>query len=62
MRGERGPAAWSVSPVWLKAPCASFSVKEIKPHKVRYYLERRDAEFEPKMAEEFFVIYRESRS
>jgi len=23
----------------------------IKPHKVRYYLERRDAEFEQKMAE-----------
>ena len=25
--------------------------EEIKPHKVRYYLERRDAEFEQKMAE-----------
>ena len=42
----------NVSPVWLKAPCASFSgQEEIKPHKVRYYLERRDAEFEPKIAE-----------
>ncbi len=50
----------NVSPVWLKAPpCASFSVKEeIKPHKVRYYLERRDAEFEPKMAE-VLCVYRE---
>ncbi len=51
---ERGPAAGHQCPppVWLKAPCASFSVKEeIKPHKVRSYLERRDAEFEPKMAE-----------
>ena len=42
----------NVSPVWLKAPCASFSVKrKSSSHKVRYYLERRDAEFEPKMAE-----------
>jgi hypothetical protein len=24
--------------------------KEVKPHKVRYYLERRDADFEQKMA------------
>ena len=49
----------NVSPVWLKAPCASFSVKrKSKPHKVRYYLERRDAEFEPKMAE-VLCVYRE---
>ena len=46
-------------PSWLKAPCASFSgQEEIKPHKVRYYLERRDAEFEPKMAE-VLCVYRE---
>ena len=32
--------------------------REIKPHKVRYYLERRDAEFEPKMAE-VLCVYRE---
>ena len=39
--------------------CASFSgQEEIKPHKVRYYLERRDAEFEPKMAE-VLCVYRE---
>ena len=48
----------NVSPVWLKAPCASFSVKRKLPHKVRYYLERRDAEFEPKMAE-VLCVYRE---
>ena len=30
----------------------------IKPHKVRYYLERRDAEFEQKMAE-VLCVYRE---
>ena len=33
--------------------------EEIKPHKVRYYLERRDAEFEPKMAEVLLVSHRE---
>ena len=31
--------------------CKLLGQEEIKPHKVRYYLERRDAEFEPKMAE-----------
>ena len=42
----------NVSPVWLKAPCASFSVKRKSSCRTRccYYLERRDAEFEPKMA------------
>src|SRR2546430_2967666 len=32
--------------------------EEIKPHKVRYYLERRDAEFEQKMAE-VLCVYRQ---
>jgi hypothetical protein len=31
--------------------CEILGQEEIKPHKVRYYLERRDAEFEQKMAE-----------
>jgi transposase len=31
---------------------------EVKPHKVRYYLDRRDPEFEPKMAE-VLCVYRE---
>jgi biotin operon repressor len=31
---------------------------DIKPHRVRYYLERRDAEFERKM-QEVLVVYRE---
>jgi hypothetical protein len=31
---------------------------EVKPHKVRYYLERRDDEFEQKMAE-VLCVYRE---
>jgi hypothetical protein len=32
--------------------------QEIKPHKLRYYLERRDPEFEPKMAE-ILCVYRQ---
>jgi transposase len=38
--------------------CKILGQEEIKPHKVRYYLERRDAEFEQKMAE-VLCIYRE---
>ncbi len=33
--------------------CKILNEKEIKPHKVRYYLERRDPEFKRKMAEVF---------
>jgi hypothetical protein len=29
----------------------------VKPHKVRYYLERRDPQFEPKMAEILCVAH-----
>jgi transposase len=38
--------------------CKILAQEEVKPHKVRYYLERRDAEFEQKMAE-VLCIYRE---
>ena len=38
--------------------CKILGQEEIKPHKVRYYLERRDAEFEHKMAE-VLCVYRE---
>jgi len=38
--------------------CKILDQEEIKPHKVRYYLERRDAEFEQKMADVLWV-YRE---
>ena len=31
--------------------CKILGQEEVKPHKVRYYLERRDAEFEQRMAE-----------
>jgi transposase len=38
--------------------CKILGQEEIKPHKVRYYLERRDAEFEQKMAG-VLCVYRE---
>src|SRR5580693_1939593 len=38
--------------------CKILDQEEIKPHKVRYHLERRDAEFEQKMAE-VLCVYRE---
>jgi transposase len=38
--------------------CKFLGREEIKPHRVRYYLERRDAEFEQKMAE-VLCVYRE---
>jgi transposase len=38
--------------------CKILGQEDIKPHKVRYYLERRDAEFEQKMAE-VLCVYRE---
>ena len=51
---EHGPTVGTnVSPGWK-----ILGQEEIKPHKVRYYLERRDAEFEQKMAE-VLCVYRE---
>src|SRR6266700_6807836 len=38
--------------------CKILGKEEIKPHRVRYYLENRDAEFEQKMAE-VLCVYRE---
>ena len=38
--------------------CKILGQEDIKPHKVRYYLERRDADFEQKMAE-VLCVYRE---
>ena len=38
--------------------CKILGRQEIKPHKVRYYLERRDPEFDAKMAE-VLCVYRE---
>ena len=38
--------------------CIILNEQEIKPHKIRYYLERRDPEFKTKMAE-VLCVYRE---
>ncbi len=57
---ERGPAAGHQCLARLAqgTVCKLLGQEEIEPHKVRYYLERRDAEFEPKMAE-VLCVYRE---
>jgi len=48
-------------PNWLQGTlCNILNAREIKPHKVRYYLERRDPEFKQKMAE-VLCVYREVR-
>jgi transposase len=57
---ERGPAAGHgcLADLVQGTVCKILGQGEIKPHKVRYYLERRDAEFEQKMAE-VLCVYRE---
>jgi hypothetical protein len=57
---ERGPMAGHecLANLVQGTVCKILGHKEIKPHKVRYYLERRDAEFEQKMAE-VLCVYRE---
>src|ERR1700688_721240 len=50
---ENGPAAGHdcLANLVQGTVCKILGHEEIKPHKVRYYLERRDAEFAQKMAE-----------
>src|SRR5882724_9006633 len=57
---EHGPAAGHecLTKLVQGTVCKILGQEEIKPHKVRYYLERRDAEFEQKMAE-VLCVYRE---
>ena len=57
---EHGPAAGHdcLANLVQGTVCKILGREEIKPHKVRYYLERRDAEFEQKMAE-VLCVYRE---
>src|SRR5215471_1668990 len=57
---EHGPSAGHqcVANLVQGTVCKILGQEEIKPHKVRYYLERRDAEFEQKMAE-VLCVYRE---
>ena len=57
---EHGPAAGHpcLAKLVQGTVCKILGKEEIKPHKVRYYLENRDAEFEQKMAE-VICVYRE---
>ncbi|MBX9847403.1 MAG: IS630 family transposase [Xanthobacteraceae bacterium] len=57
---EHGPAAGHVCLANLVQGTVGkiLGKEDIKPHKVRYYLENRDAEFEQKMAE-VLCVYRE---
>ena len=57
---ENAPAAGheSLANLVQGTVCKILGQEEVKPHKVRYYLERRDAEFEQKMAE-VLCVYRE---
>ena len=57
---EHGPAAGHecLANLVQGTVCKILSKEEIKAHKVRYYLEKRNSEFEPKMAE-VLCVYRE---
>lgn len=57
---EHGPAAGHpcLARIVQGTVCKILARQELKPHKVRYYLERRDAAFEEKMAE-VLCVYRE---
>src|SRR6202008_1907042 len=57
---EQGPNEGHACPAKLAhgTLCNSINEQEIKPHRVRYYLERRDPEFKQKMAE-VLCVYRE---
>jgi transposase len=57
---EHGPAAGHkcLAKLVQGTVCKILGREEVKPHKVRYYLECRDAEFEQKMAE-VLCVYRE---
>jgi transposase len=59
---EHGPAARHecLANLVQGTVCKILGQEELKPHKVRYYLERRDAEFEQKMAE-VLCVYRKVR-
>jgi transposase len=57
---DHGPGAGHPSLAHLAqgTVCKILAAHDVKPHKVRYYLERRDPDFEPKMAE-VLCVYRE---
>src|ERR1700737_1639349 len=60
---EHGPAAGHdcLAKLVQGTVCKILGQEDIKPHKVRYYLENRDAEFEQKMAG-VLCVYREVRA
>ena len=57
---EHGPAAGHtcLARIAQGTVCKILSEQEVKPHKLRYYLERRDPEFDIKLAE-VLCVYRE---
>ena len=57
---QHGPAAGhpTLGKLAQGTVCKILAEQEVKPHKLRYYLERRDPEFEPKMAE-ILCVYRQ---
>ena len=57
---DQGPAAGhpSLAKLAQGTVCKILADHAVKPHRVRYYLEKRDPEFEPKMAE-ILCVYRE---
>src|SRR3981189_1267430 len=59
---EHGPAEGHAcfSKLVQGTVCKILNEQEVKPHKVRYYLERRDPEFKQKMAE-VLCVYREGK-
>ena len=57
---QHGPSAGhpSLAKLAQGTVCKILAEQEVKPHKVRYYLEQRDPQFEPKMAE-ILCVYRQ---
>ena len=57
---QHGPSAGhpSLGKLAQGTVCKILAEHEVEPHKVRYYLEQRDPEFEPKMAE-ILCVYRQ---
>ena len=57
---DQGPAAGhpSLAKLAQGTVCKILAEHAVKPHRVRYYLEKRDPEFEPKMAE-ILCVYRQ---
>ena len=57
---QHGPSAGhpSLAKLAQGTVCKILAEHQVKPHKIRYYLEKRDPKFEPKMAE-ILCVYRQ---